>query len=61
MNSEKQQGHLITSRLVSTLRINISYKHPLGPPLDELIQHHRHIREHEATDVKAEELSGVAG
>lgn len=31
-------------------------KHPLAPPLDELIQHQTHVRQHEATDVEPEEL-----
>ena len=35
-------------------------KHPLTPPLDELIQHQTHIRQHEATDIKPEKLSRMA-
>lgn len=35
-------------------------KHPLTPPLDELIQHQTHIRQHEATDIKPEELRRMA-
>lgn len=38
-----------------------SYQHPLASPLDKLIQHHGHIREHEAANVEPEELGGVAG
>jgi hypothetical protein len=37
------------------------HQNPLTTPLDELIQHHSNIREHEATNVKAEEFSSVAG
>jgi hypothetical protein len=33
---------------------------PLAAPFDELIQHHGHVREHEATNVEAKELGGVA-
>lgn len=36
-------------------------QHPLTSPLDELVQHHGDIRQHEAADVEAEELCGVAG
>jgi hypothetical protein len=36
-------------------------KHPLTPPLDELIQHKTHISEHKATDIKPEELGRMAG
>lgn len=35
-------------------------QHPLTPPLNELIQHHRHIRKHKATDIEPEELSRMA-
>jgi hypothetical protein len=36
-------------------------QHPLAPPLDELVQHHGDIRQHETADVEAEELCSVAG
>lgn len=38
-----------------------SNEHPLASPLDEFVQHHRHVRQHEAADVEAEEFGGVAG
>ena len=36
-------------------------KHPLTPPLDELIQHKTHIGKHKPTDIKPEELGCMAG
>jgi hypothetical protein len=36
------------------------YQHPLASSLDELIQHHGHISQNEATYVEAEELCGMA-
>lgn len=45
---------------VTSRQMTPSHKHPFAPPLDELIQHKRDICKHEAADVEAEELGGVA-
>jgi hypothetical protein len=49
------------SSIQDSSSVVISNEHPLAAPLDELVQHHGHVREHEAADVEAEELCGVAG
>ena len=39
----------------------ISYKNPFTSPLNEFVQQHPNVCQHEAADVEAEELGGVAG
>jgi hypothetical protein len=38
-----------------------SYKNPFTPSLDELVQEHSNVCQHEATDVEAKELGSMTG
>lgn len=37
------------------------HEHPFGASLDELVKQHAQVCEHEAADIKAEELGRVSG
>jgi hypothetical protein len=39
----------------------VSYKNPLTPSFDKLVQKHPNVCQYKATDVETEELGGMAG